>query len=165
MEKSKSDVHICKLFRIRKIWRDCHYADRWANPKLEKIELKNDLIIAIKLHIHLPGCLMNCKRHYLLFLYHAWLTLFMITSRLIQPSLIHYCKGNRGHLDSQWQLFRDRQLELKWLISVYSSHVKNTKCSIPHLISLILFYIRFLAPPIHWRIHTLFSHTITLGTI
>lgn len=62
---------------------------------------------------------MNCKRHCLLFLYHAWLTLFMITSRLIQPSLIHYCEGNRGRLDSQWQLFRDGQLELKWLISVF----------------------------------------------
>lgn len=107
------------LFRIINIWRECHYPDRWANPKLKKIELKNDLIIAIKLHIHLPGCLMNCKRHCLLFLYHAWLTLFMITSRLIQPSLIHYCEGNRGRLDSQWQLFRDGQLELKWLISVF----------------------------------------------
>lgn len=163
MEKSKCDAHICKLFRMIKIWKNCHYADIWANPKLEKIELKNDLIIAIKLHIHLPGCLMNCKQHCLLFLYHAWLTLFMIMSRLIQPSLIHYCKWNRGHLDNQWQLFRDRQLELKWLISVYSfHHAKNMKCFIPHLISLILVCIRFLTSPVHWGVQTLFSHTATL---
>lgn len=109
------------------MWRECHYHDRWANPKLKKIELKNDLIIAVKWHIHLPGCLMNCKRHCLLFLYHAWLTLFMNTSRLIQPSLFHYCEGNRGHLDSRWRLFRVGQLEMSDSRVLYTALMARIK--------------------------------------
>lgn len=48
-------------------------------------------------------------------------------SRLIQPSLFHYCKGNRGCLDSQWQLFKDGQLELKRIIPVCRTHSSSQR--------------------------------------